>query len=86
MFMYMYLLPGDRTDSFDFERVEVYWPCEWLKGGITIVDTPGVGENDELTELVKKYLPKVSAFIYVINTPNAGGINKDRVRLCFLQL
>ena len=59
--------------------MEVFWPCEWLRGGITIVDSPGVGEDSELTELVKQYLPKASGFIYVINTPNAGGIDPDRV-------
>ena len=64
-------------------QVEIFWPCEWLKGQITIVDSPGVGEDDELTELVKQYVPKASAFIYVINTPNAGGIQPDRVKVLF---
>ena len=71
----------DRNQVYKYSRVEVHWPCEWLKGGITIVDSPGVGEDPELTELVKRYLPKSFGFIYVINTPNAGGIDPDRVSI-----
>ena len=71
--------------SFDISKVEVYWPCEWLKGGVTIVDSPGVGESPELTEMVKQYLPKAFGFIYVINTPNAGGIDPDRVFIYFVE-
>eukprot|EP00058_Branchiostoma_floridae_P009605 XP_002595093.1 hypothetical protein BRAFLDRAFT_90203 [Branchiostoma floridae] len=48
-------------------------------GGIFIVDSPGVGESDEMDEHVSKYLSKAHAFIYVINSANAGGVNKDRV-------
>ena len=70
-----------KDTKFEYSKVEVYWPCEWLKGGFTIVDSPGVGEDDELTKLVQEYIPLASGFIYVINTPNAGGINEDRV--CF---
>ncbi|XP_076116431.1 uncharacterized protein LOC143083913 [Mytilus galloprovincialis] len=45
-----------------------------------IVDTPGIGpDNPELTERLYQYLPKALAFIYVINTPNAGGIQSDRI-------
>ena len=43
------------------------------------MDSPGVGEDDELTEMVKEYIPRASGFVYVINTPNAGGIDPDRV-------
>ena len=68
----------ENTD-FTYSKVEVYWPCEWLEGGITIVDSPGVGEDQHLTELVKKYIPLASGFIYVINTINAGGLDPDRV-------
>ena len=44
-----------------------------------IVDSPGIGESDEMDEIVEQYLPKAFAFIYVINSTNAGGIQKDRV-------
>ena len=44
-----------------------------------IVDTPGIGESDEMTGRLTDYLPNAIAFIFVINRPNAGGLQKDRV-------
>ena len=44
-----------------------------------IVDSPGVGESDDMDETVVEYLPEAFAFIYVINCTNAGGVQKDRV-------
>ena len=49
--------------------------------GLTIIDSPGVGETDEMDEMVIQYLPKAFAFVYVINSANAGGIQKDRVSI-----
>ena len=48
-----------------------------LQKGIVIVDSPGVG--DEMDEMVIQYLPEAFAFIYVANSSNAGGVQKDRV-------
>ncbi len=44
-----------------------------------IVDSPGVGENNDMNESVLNYLPNAFSFIYVINSTNAGGIQEDRV-------
>ena len=44
-----------------------------------IVDSPGVGESDIMDEIVLNYLPNAFAFIYVINSSNTGGVQKDRV-------
>lgn len=46
---------------------------------MTIVDTPGIGENDHLTDVLLTYLPNAVAFIYVINASNSGGIQDDYV-------
>ena len=45
-----------------------------------IVDSPGIGESTIMDDIVKEYLPEAFAFIYVINSENAGGIQPDRVR------
>lgn len=45
-----------------------------------IVDSPGIGENAKMDEVVIHYLPEAFAFIYVINSANAGGVQQDRVR------
>ena len=45
-----------------------------------IVDSPGIGESDVMSEFVLNYLPRAFCFMYVINSHNAGGIQSDRVR------
>ena len=47
--------------------------------GVTIIDSPGVGESEVMDEVVTEYLPQAFGFIYVINSANAGGVQKDRV-------
>ena len=47
--------------------------------GIMIVDSPGIGESDDMSEFVLNYLPNAFCFMYVINSSNAGGIQDDRV-------
>ena len=49
-----------------------------------IIDSPGVGESDEMDKMVVQYLPRAFAFVYVINSANAGGIQKDRVSILIL--
>ena len=52
-----------------------------FKKGVVIIDSPGIGESEILDEIVKQYLPQAFAFIYVINSVNAGGIQKGRVSI-----
>jgi len=47
--------------------------------GVVIIDSPGIGESNIMDEMVTQYLPEAFAFIYVINSANAGGVRKDRV-------
>ena len=63
----VYDFPVKYTASFLFQQ------------GIVIVDSPGVGESAIMDDIVKEYLPEAFAFIYVINSVNAGGIQNDRV-------
>ena len=44
------------------------------------MDGPGVGESGIMDDIVKEYLPEAFAFIYVINSENPWGIQRDRVR------
>ena len=46
-----------------------------------IIDSPGVGESDIMDQAVTQYLPQAFAFIYVINSANSGGIQKDRASI-----
>ena len=38
-----------------------------------------------MDNIVVQYLPNAFAFIYVINSPMAGGVQKDRVSVSSLQ-
>ena len=44
-----------------------------------IVDTPGLGESQELNDMVYQYLPGVFAYIVVLSVADADGINEDTV-------
>ena len=44
-----------------------------------IVDSPGIGESDVMSEFVLNYLSRAFCFMYVINSENAGGVQEDRV-------
>lgn len=61
------------------KRVDIFWPIPMLKERAILIDTPGVGDSDEMTTKLLDYLTEAVAFIYVINTPNAGGVQDDRL-------
>ncbi|XP_028400789.1 uncharacterized protein LOC114523925 [Dendronephthya gigantea] len=60
-----------------YTRVEIFWPHELLEEEIVIVDSPGLGECDEMDAVLMNYLPNAFAFIYVLDVSRAGGIQKD---------
>nr|XP_022303099.1 uncharacterized protein LOC111110781 [Crassostrea virginica] len=62
-----------------YKRVDIYWPLPMLKEYATIVAMPEVGESEEMTNILMDYLSEAVAFIYVINTTNAGGVQDDRL-------
>lgn len=51
------------------------------KGNVIIVDTPGTGDfaQEEVAKKMKSYIPNALAFVFVVNVPNAGGLQDDRV-------
>ncbi|XP_028400625.1 putative leucine-rich repeat-containing protein DDB_G0290503 [Dendronephthya gigantea] len=69
----------DRGEGSSYEKVEIFWPNELLQVGVVIIDSPGVGESEIMDQTLMSYLPNAFAFMYVINSTNAGGIQKDRL-------
>ncbi|KAK3584085.1 hypothetical protein CHS0354_024193 [Potamilus streckersoni] len=59
--------------------VDIFWPIPMIQDPIIIVDTPGIGESKEMTDKLLGYLPNAVAFIYIISSDNAGGIQEDRL-------
>ncbi|KAL3880447.1 hypothetical protein ACJMK2_032684 [Sinanodonta woodiana] len=60
-------------------HVDIFWPIPIIQDPVIIVDTPGIGESEEMTDKLLRYLPNAVAFIYIISSDNAGGIQEDRL-------
>ena len=59
---------GNPRNEKNVKEVEILYPSEYLKDGICLIDTPGVGsifENN--TEMTYKYLPKIDAGIFLVS-------------------
>lgn len=56
--------PGNRKQV---REVEISYPSEYLRDGVCIIDTPGVGSvYSHNTEVAYNYLPQVDAAIFVV--------------------
>ncbi|HDL89659.1 MAG TPA: hypothetical protein ENG14_02010, partial [Thermodesulforhabdus norvegica] len=63
---------GNPNNIKDVDFVEISYPAETLKGGVHLIDTPGVGsifENN--TQVTYEFLPKVDAalFLFTVDPP-----------------
>ncbi|KAL9963713.1 hypothetical protein ACROYT_G027246 [Oculina patagonica] len=61
------------------EKIEIKIPNPLLEGGVVIVDSPGICDSEHVSKITLEYLPQAYAFIYVINSLNAGGLQEDRL-------
>lgn len=69
-------IPEDLKDIY---YVDVYLPVAISKGNVVIVDTPGIGENEKLDNILMDFLPHAVSFVFIVNAKNAGGIHEDRL-------
>ena len=46
---------------------------------MVIVNSPSIGDSEQVSEIALEYLSQALAFIYVINSPNAGGVQDESV-------
>ncbi|XP_028400657.1 uncharacterized protein LOC114523822 [Dendronephthya gigantea] len=67
----------EREKGSRYTRVEIFWPHELLQEGVVIIDSPGLGESDDMDEVLMKYLSNALVFIYVLDTSRAGGVQKE---------
>ncbi|KAK3091421.1 hypothetical protein FSP39_019770 [Pinctada imbricata] len=68
------------TEQIMYKRAEIFLPNDLLQTGLLIVDSPGIADTREMTSLVLEYLIDACAFIYVINSANAGGVAPERLQ------
>lgn len=58
---------GNPSNEKSVKHVEVSYPSDYLKDGVFIIDTPGVGSTFENnTEITYNYLPKVDAALFLL--------------------
>lgn len=63
---------GNPDNSKGVDRVEIAYPAETLRGGVHLIDTPGVGSIFETnTQATYDFLPKVDAalFLFTVDPP-----------------
>lgn len=71
------------SDQEKYKYVDISLPIPLLKSHTIIIDTPGIGTSPELTNRLLDFLPNAIAFIYIINSSNAGGLQGDRLLKIF---
>jgi GTPase Era involved in 16S rRNA processing len=58
---------GNPSNEKNVKHVEVSYPSAYLKDGVFIIDTPGVGSTFENnTEMTYNYLPRVDAALFLL--------------------
>jgi small GTP-binding protein len=58
---------GNPRNQKGVQEVEITYPSDYLKDGVRIIDTPGVGSvYSHNTEIAYNYLPEVDAAIFVV--------------------
>ncbi len=70
-FLEQYQLGATGDDSADrfgsIERASLRWPLPLLGDGVTLLDTPGLDDDDQRTARTLSVLPEADAVIFVLN-------------------
>ena len=65
---------GNPENIKDVAEVRINWPSPWLKNGVRLVDTPGIGSiyrhNSDVT---RDFLPKADAVLFVLSVDQPVG-------------
>ncbi|MEO7199467.1 MAG: dynamin family protein, partial [Dokdonella sp.] len=68
---------GNPENAKHVSEVVVGFPSEWLKGGLHLVDTPGVGSvHGHNSDVTHRYLPMADAVVFVISADQPLGRNE----------
>ncbi len=68
---------GNPENAKHVSEVIVGFPSEWLKGGLHLVDTPGVGSvHGHNSDVTHRYLPMADAVVFVISADQPLGRNE----------
>lgn len=65
---------GNPENAKNVSEVVVGFPAEWLKGGLRLIDTPGVGSvHGHNNDVTRRYMPMADAVIFVISADQPLG-------------
>ncbi len=65
---------GNPGNAKGVENVTVAYPSEWLRDGIRLVDTPGIGSvHQHNTDVTYRYLPQADAVLFVASVDQPVG-------------
>ena len=75
------LTPEAEEMASKVEEAVVYYPCEYCKNGVEIVDTPGLNNETRLDQIAESVIPSLDAVIMVL----VPGYSVSRSDYCFIQ-
>ncbi|MBR6513672.1 MAG: dynamin family protein [Clostridia bacterium] len=52
--------------SAKVEKAVVYYPCQFCQNGVQIIDTPGLNDDERMSDISEKVIPTLDAIIMVI--------------------
>ena len=59
---------GNPNNAKGVREVEVTYPSPWLKAGVRLVDTPGIGSvYEHNTDVALRFLPKADAVLFILS-------------------
>lgn len=63
--------PEEISLSSPYQTVELFYPSEYLKDGVEIIDSPGLNESDARTNVTLEYLERADAVIFLLDATKA---------------
>ena len=68
------LTPSSQQQAAGIKEAVVYYPVQYCQNGVDIIDTPGLNDEESMTNVTLSVLPKVDAAIMVVlaQAPLAG--------------
>ncbi|KAK3101391.1 hypothetical protein FSP39_003201 [Pinctada imbricata] len=72
---------NERELATEVKEIRIFVPAILLKCGLVLVDSPGIGENDAMDEVITAFVEEndIMGFLYIVKSDNAGGVDEDRL-------
>lgn len=65
---------GNPANARNVREVHITWPSPWLKSGVRLIDTPGIGSvYRHNTDVTYRFLPKADAVLFLLSVDQPVG-------------